>query len=48
MAAMSGTSFSSSTVCAPWKTSQPMAPNVVTMTTASTHMVGLIDQTRNP
>ena len=48
MAAMSGTSFSSSTFCEPWKTSQLMAANVVTMTSASTHMVGLIDQTRNP
>ena len=40
--------FSSSTLWAPWKTSQLMAANVVTMTTASTHAVGLVDQTRNP
>src|SRR5262249_56202466 len=33
---------------APCTTSQPMAPNVVAMTTASTHTVGLVDQTRNP
>ena len=48
MAAISGTSFSSSTVWAPWKTSQPIAAAVVTMTTASTQAVGLVDQTRNP
>src|SRR5215831_12288263 len=48
MAAMSGTSFSSSAGSAPWKTSQLMAAAVVSMTAASTHMVGLVDQTRNP
>jgi len=48
MAAMSGTSFSSSALWAPWKTSQPIAVNVVIMTTARTQAVGLVDQTLNP
>src|ERR1022692_3195853 len=48
MAAISGTSFSSSTVWAPRQTSQPMAANVVTTTTPSTHRVGLMAQTRKP
>ncbi len=48
MAAISGTSLSSSTVWSPRKTSQPIAVPVVIMTTASTQAVGLVDQTRNP
>ena len=48
MAAISGTSFSSSTDWAPMYTSQPMAANVVAMTTPSTHRVGRVAQTRNP
>ena len=48
IAAIRGTSFSSSIDWAPIRTSQAMAANVLTMTAPSTQSVGLTGQTRKP